>query len=200
MPNVSEAEETATSGTAPAAKEEAERNELKKEGKSEAAEEEGDAATAHVYETLEITPTDETQSPPHSPAVVIEETTDLLKEIMMSGHQENLDMPWDMVADNRLSKQFSVQEICVGAGGNDEDEEFSLVKSFFIFNFSLIYCVFIISRHSFLNLIYFRYFLSRIFLFTFLSFFSFFLFLTGYFCDWNQLLIRYFLPEYSNTF
>ena len=92
---------------------------------------EGDA---HVYETLD-TASSETP-PPLSPAVVIEETTDLLGEILKTTEKENLDMPWDMAAGNRLSKQFSVHEggSVSSAPGEDDDEEFSLVcLTFFCF-------------------------------------------------------------------
>ena len=81
-----------------------------------------------MYETLE---TASATPPPLSPAVVIEETTDLLGEIMKSTEKENLDMPWDMAAGNRLSKQFSVaNEVgsVSSAPGDDDDEEFSLVS------------------------------------------------------------------------
>ena len=59
-------------------------------------------------------------SPLSSPAVHVEETTDLLGEIMEN--KESFDMPWDVAAGNRLSMQVSVS-----SDQTDDDEEFSLV-------------------------------------------------------------------------
>ena len=100
-----------------------------------------------VYETLKVNDNnkdgDTTSSPPLSPAVNVEKTTDLLGEIM-SDHKNEFDLPWDMATGNRLSMQISVQESpsSLDVSIDDEDEDFSLVlkidQSFFVLFYSII--------------------------------------------------------------